>query len=108
MPYRSANFKNSMKNRVTQSVRFFVYKNVLYIKFSRNKKCHAYCIYINANFRNFMKNRGTYCVGLFVNKNITQIVLFFEKCLALYIYIYKSLAVIFAFCLNTNSRIVFC
>ena len=59
----SAKFKNYMKNCVTQSVRIFVHEKrnanclaffevfgFLYIKTSRNTKCHDFCKYINDNF----------------------------------------------------------
>ena len=85
-PRPSAKFKNPMKNRVTQSVRLFVYKNrnanclsffevsvFLDIKRSRNAKCHAFCIYINANLKLFIYNCVTLSVRLFVNKNVTKI-----------------------------------
>ena len=77
-PPPSANFKNPMKNSVTQSVRLFLYKKCnanclvffevsrfFYIKTSGSAKCHAFCIHINADFKNFMKNRVTQSVWLF-------------------------------------------
>ena len=69
----SANFKISMKNRVTQSVKICVYKKrnanclsffevsgFLYLKTSRNAKSHAFCIYC-------MDEKSDHKVGIYYN-----------------------------------------
>ena len=38
---------------------FFEVSGFLYIKTSRFKKCHPFCIYMNSNFKKFMKNSVT-------------------------------------------------
>ena len=92
-PPPSANFKNSVKNHVTQKCRVFVYKNVsqIVLLFA---KCLAFCIvkrhvtqsvmifvYI-CQLQTFHENSVTSSVLLFVYKNVTEIVYLFEKCLA--------------------------